>query len=80
MLVGARTRWGVVFCRPSDSLATVLRLLAENQLDWLPVVTGAGKFVGIISLDDIARSIALQEAASPLEPGAAAPSAGGGRA
>jgi CBS domain len=56
--VGKRARRSAVFCRPSDSLATVLRLLARHHLDWLPVVSGAGMLVGTISVDDIERCIA----------------------
>lgn len=56
--VGSRARRPAVVCRPTDSLATVLRLLADHRLDWLPVVSGPGRLVGTISIGDIARCAA----------------------
>jgi len=73
--VGERATRAGVFCRPSDSLATVLRLLARHQLEWLPVVSGVGMLVGTISVADIARCIA--SSSSPQDQAVPSASAGG---
>jgi CBS domain-containing protein len=44
----------VVSCRPHDALGTARQLMAEHQLRRLPVVDGAGKLRGIVSLADLA--------------------------
>jgi CBS domain-containing protein len=42
-------------CRPTDSIATALKILQQNQLHRLPVVDQDGRLIGLLSLADVAR-------------------------
>ena len=44
----------VVTCAPSDPIRTAEMLMRTQQLRRLPVVSGEGKLVGILSLNDLA--------------------------
>jgi CBS domain-containing protein len=46
-------------CGPDDLLSRPARLLCENALDCLPVVTQSGRVVGLISLRDIDTAACL---------------------
>src|SRR5689334_20785665 len=43
-------------CRPSDPIDHVERLMAANQVRRVPVVDGAQRPVGMLSLNDLARA------------------------
>jgi len=45
----------VITCSTYDLPASVQRLMQEHQVRRLPVVDGAGRLVGLISLNDLAR-------------------------
>jgi CBS domain-containing protein len=45
----------VIACRPSDGVSQAEALMRDHQVRRLPVVDGAGRLVGILSLNDIAR-------------------------
>lgn len=44
----------VTFCSPESTLETAMALMKEARVRRLPVVDGAGKLVGILSLNDLA--------------------------
>jgi CBS-domain-containing membrane protein len=46
-------------CRPEDSLARVATLMAEAQVRRLPVTDAEHRLIGIISIEDVARSAAV---------------------
>jgi CBS-domain-containing membrane protein len=50
----------VCSCRFTDSVATTLRILQQNQLHRLPVLDQHDRLVGILSLADAARAAARQ--------------------
>lgn len=43
-------------CRPSDPVDVAERLMREKQVHRLPVIDPAGKLVGMVSLNDLARN------------------------
>ena len=47
----------VKLVRPEESVERAERIMWESQVRRLPVVDGAGRLVGIISLNDIARHL-----------------------
>jgi CBS domain-containing protein len=53
----------VFACAPGDDLLAAQRIMREHRVRRLPVISGDGKLVGIVSLDDIARA-ANREATS----------------
>ena len=55
----------VVSCRPEESWVTVAGRMATHQVRRLPVVDGAGKLVGIVSINDLA--LAAQEKGHPQD-------------
>jgi CBS domain-containing protein len=46
----------VMTCRPSDPIDQAERLMADNQVRRVPVVDGAQRPVGMLSLNDLARA------------------------
>lgn len=54
----------VLTCRADDDVATAERTLRDAQVHRLPVVDGARRVVGLLSLNDIARHIAPGREAS----------------
>ena len=46
----------VVTCLPSDTLAHAEKAMADAQVRRVPVVDGQGRPIGIVSLNDLARS------------------------
>lgn len=53
----------VFTCRPSDSLEQAIRVMGDHQVRRLPVVDERGRLAGIVSLNDLVRSIvSLSEA------------------
>lgn len=49
-------------CRPQDTIAQAGQLMRDAQVRRLPVVDGTGSLIGILSLSDIAREAAREEA------------------
>ena len=47
----------VFACRPSDSIEDVIRCMGDHQVRRVPVTDSAGKLVGIVSLNDLARHV-----------------------
>jgi CBS domain-containing protein len=45
----------VYSCRPTDSIATALKILEQHQLHRLPVVDQDDRLVGVLALADVAR-------------------------
>ena len=45
----------VCVCRPTDTLRSLMELMATHQVRRVPVVSDGGELVGIVSLADIAR-------------------------
>jgi len=45
----------LVACRPEDDLETLQSRMREHQVRRVPVVDGAGRLLGIVSLNDLAR-------------------------
>ena len=45
----------VFSCQPQDSIGDAERLMADKQIRRVPVLDGAGRPVGLLSLNDIAR-------------------------
>jgi CBS domain-containing protein len=45
-------------CRPDDELLHAQKVMRKHQVRRLPVSDGEGRLVGLLSLTDIARSIA----------------------
>lgn len=52
-------------CSPEDSLEHVERLMAENQIRRIPVLDNDGRPVGMVSLNDLARTANKQHPAAP---------------
>lgn len=50
----------VFSCRPTDSFEVAERLMREKQVHRLPVIDAAGKLCGMVSLNDLARSVLSQ--------------------
>lgn len=46
----------VITCRAGDGIELVVRLMRQHRIRRLPVIDGAGKPIGMISLDDIAHA------------------------
>lgn len=44
-----------IVCRPGDALATAIESMIERQVRRLPVVDEAGRLVGMLALEDLAR-------------------------
>ena len=53
--VGETMTRDVVTCRPDDTIEQAEQTMALRQLRRLPVVDAAGRAVGIVSLNDLAR-------------------------
>lgn len=51
----------VHFCAPEDSFEKVAALLAAHQIHRMPVIDGAGKIAGVVSLNDLAREAQVQQ-------------------
>jgi CBS domain-containing protein len=49
----------VCTCSPDDEIGHAAEIMRKNQVRRLPVVDGAGKVVGLLSLGDIARYVRL---------------------
>ena len=47
----------VICCRESDNVSAVLTAMAEHHVRRVPIVDRVGRLVGIISMDDLARSL-----------------------
>ena len=47
----------VVCCHDSDDVATALKAMTEHRIRRVPIVDREGRLVGIITVDDIARSL-----------------------
>ena len=47
----------VVCCHDSEEIAAVLKAMTENHVRRVPIVDADGRLVGIISVDDLARSL-----------------------
>jgi len=45
----------VVTCAPEDSIARIARLMTDNRIRHLPVVSG-GRVVGIVSVGDVVKN------------------------
>lgn len=61
----------VLSCRPGDSIASVERAMAAAQVRRIPVLDDAGRAIGIVSLNDLARAsqrmdISTKEVATTL--------------
>jgi CBS domain-containing protein len=48
-----------VFCHPEDDVPKVLALMAEHQVRRIPVVDKQQKIVGIVSMSDLIRHVAV---------------------
>lgn len=48
---------GLVTCRESDDVTTVLQLMQENQIRRIPVVDNADHLIGIIAQADVATRL-----------------------
>ena len=59
----------VFSCRPEDDVAQVEKLFGEKQIRRAPVVDAAGRAVGILSLNDIARAAVHPDAHKQGLPG-----------
>ena len=55
----------VVCCRDVDDVAAVLSAMADHHVRRIPIVDANGRLTGIISIDDLARSLD-SEVISPL--------------
>jgi CBS domain-containing protein len=55
----------VVCCRDDDDVAAVLNAMADHHVRRIPIVDANGRLTGIISIDDLARSLD-SEVISPL--------------
>jgi len=47
----------VICCKENDDVAQVCSTMADHHIRRVPIVDGHGKLVGIISVDDLARSL-----------------------
>jgi CBS domain-containing protein len=54
LVTGAMSK-EVFFCREEEDVAAAEKLMTEKQIHRLPVLDSAGRAVGVISLNDIAR-------------------------
>ena len=54
-------------CREDDNLADAAALMGGHQLRRLPVLTDAGRLVGILSLGDIAQDYGAKKVGQTLE-------------
>jgi CBS domain-containing protein len=61
---------GVVSCTPEDGVEQALALMRSRKVRRLPVITEAGALVGLVTLNDAARSLAeqLEGGARPTGP------------
>jgi CBS domain-containing protein len=57
----------VLVCRPDDSLATAEKTMRVARIRRLPVVDDGGALIGMISLADLAREAAREQARSRKE-------------
>jgi CBS domain-containing protein len=53
-----------VCCQESDDLTQVCRTMTEHRIRRVPIVDGQGELVGIISADDLARSLDSEQVKS----------------
>jgi len=58
----------VFSCRPEDTVASAERLMWAKQVRRLPVTDDAGRLMGLITLNDIARHAVLAGDAEPSDP------------
>ena len=54
-------------CREDDNLADAAALMGKHQLRRLPVLSDAGRLVGILSLGDIAQDYGAKKVGQTLE-------------
>jgi CBS domain-containing protein len=54
----------VCSCRPTDSLAVVLKVMEANQIRRVPVVDDEDRLLGLVSLADIAREASHEHTAA----------------
>jgi CBS domain-containing protein len=54
-------------CCPNDPVSLALKILQTRQLHRLPVVTGDGELIGMLSLADVAREARREHASSKRE-------------
>ena len=47
----------VVCCHQNDDVASALEVMGEHHIRRLPIVDGEGQLVGIITVDDLTRSL-----------------------
>lgn len=57
----------VITCRPDDTDAAVAKLMSKNKIRRVPVVDEAHKPIGIVSLNDLAISMAKGREVPPTE-------------
>ncbi len=55
----------VLTCRPQEDITSAAQRMAKHGVRRLPVVDGAGKLVGILSLNDLATAVAEDNAPRP---------------
>jgi CBS domain-containing protein len=55
-----------ICCKDSDDLGQVCSIMTEHRIRRVPIVNGQGELVGIISVDDLARSLDSEEVKSLL--------------
>ncbi|WP_217423064.1 CBS domain-containing protein [Methanocella conradii] len=55
----------VITCKPSDNVASVVKLMSEKDISGLPVVEG-GKVVGMVTEADIMRLLAVPQPSGTL--------------
>lgn len=53
--VGVTMAQHVISCMPDDDVGAIEKLMAQHQVRRLPVVDEAGRPIGVISINDIAR-------------------------
>lgn len=62
--VGEVTNGSLCLCHPEDDVATVLKLMSENQVRRLPVTDREGQLVGVISITDLVAAAKTARAPS----------------
>jgi CBS domain-containing protein len=65
--VGSAMAKTICSCRPTDSIATALKVLEQNQVHRLPVLDQDDHLVGMLSLADIAREAEREHARATKE-------------
>lgn len=67
MMVGDCMSSPMVSVMPDHTLDECYRVMEENQIRRIPVVDGAGKCVGIVSLADIAQKVSKADSGEILQ-------------